>query len=240
MTIAAIIVAAGKGLRLGGDLPKQYRSIGGQMVLTHTLQVFIGCEKIDRIVCVISPEMQEHYQQAIEGLSSARLLPWVAGGADRAGSVLAGLEALAADPPDRVLIHDAARPFVTRDALLALCDAEGGALLAEPVVDALWRESENEADAPVPRQGLWRAQTPQAFPFDWILAAHRSAVGPPALDDAETYRRAGGSVALVPGPPENFKITTAMDLARAEKMVSGERHLEYRTGQGFGKPVSSR
>ena len=233
MTIAAIIVAAGKGLRLGGEIPKQYRSLGGHMVLTHTLQAFVDCAKIDRMVCVISPEMQEHYQQAIEGLHSSRLLPWVPGGADRAGSVLAGLEALAADPPDRVLIHDAARPFVTRDALLALCDAEGAALLAEPVVDALWRESENQADAPVSRQGLWRAQTPQAFPFDKILAAHRSASGPPALDDAETYRRAGGSMALILGSPDNFKITTAMDLSRAERIFSGERHVEYRTGQGF-------
>ena len=83
MTIAAIIVAAGKGLRLGGEIPKQYRSLGGHMVLTHTLQAFVDCAKIDRMVCVISPEMQVHYQQAIEGLHSSHLLPWVPGGADR-------------------------------------------------------------------------------------------------------------------------------------------------------------
>lgn len=233
MTIAAIVVAAGRGLRLGGDVPKQYRQLGDRMVLTHTLQALLACDQIDQIVCVISSEMQRSYEKAVSELALDRFLPWVVGAADRAGSVLAGLEALVPTAPARVLIHDAARPFVTQDALKALCNAEGGAILAEPVVDALWRESNQEADAPVPRQGLWRAQTPQAFPFEAILAAHRNAVEPPALDDAETFRRAGGTVALIPGTPDNFKITTAADLARAERMVSGEKVVEYRTGQGF-------
>ena len=233
MTIAAVIVAAGKGLRLGGDLPKQYRVLGGQMVLTRTLRAILACARIDHVVCVISPEMRSHYDQAVCTLQDLRLCPPVAGGSDRAASVRAGLEALATKAPERVLIHDAARPFVTPDGLEALCEIDGGAILAEPVVDALWRETEGFAATPVPRTGLWRAQTPQAFPFEPILAAHRAATNANALDDAETYRSAGGTVRLLPGRPENFKITTADDLDRAAKMISTENAMEYRTGQGF-------
>lgn len=234
MTIAAVIVAAGKGVRLGGAVPKQYRSVGGRMILTRTVEALMECGRIDRVICVISPEMRETYEKAVAGLDPARLLAPAPGGADRAASVQAGLAALEPLAPDRVLIHDAARPFVTAEALDALCDARDGAILAEPVVDALWRGAGGAADSPVPRAGLWRAQTPQAFPFGKILAAHRSGTGgPPALDDAETYRRAGGRVALIPGPPENFKITTAADLARAARVVAAEAPMEYRTGQGF-------
>lgn len=234
MTIAAVVVAAGRGLRLGGEIPKQYLTIGGRMVLTRTVEALMACGRIDRIVCVISPEMTPAYDRAVADLDPARLLPPASGGETRAASVLAGLAALEPMDPARVLIHDAARPFVTVEALDALCTAGGGAILAEPVVDALWRESDGLADTPMPRDGLWRAQTPQAFPFALIVEAHRSAAGSrPALDDAESFRRAGGRVTLIPGAPENFKITTAADLARAERLAATEAPMEYRTGQGF-------
>jgi len=233
MTIAAIIVAAGKGLRLGGPVPKQYQPLAGRMVLTRTIKAILSCDAIDLVQVAISPDARELYDRAVTGLETERLLAPVDGGDDRAGSVHRALEALERLAPDRVLIHDAARPFVTPGLLARLCSAEGGAILAEPVVDALWRGSEGLADQPISRENLWRAQTPQAFPFADILAAHRAGTGTPALDDAEIFRRAGHPVALIPGQPENFKITTAADLARAERLAAQEAEMEYRTGQGF-------
>src|SRR5699024_3613022 len=118
--------------------------------------------------------------------------------------------------------------------IAALLAAPGAAILAEPVVDALWREGADGTDAPVARAGLWRAQTPQCFPYAELLAAHREDAEsgrPPALDDAEIFRRAGHLVGLIPGNPENFKITTAEDLARASRFLAPP--VETRTGQGF-------
>ena len=136
-----------------------------------------------------------------------------------------------------MLIHDAARPFASPALYSALANhaqSGEGAIAAEPVVDALWREADGMADAAAPRAGLWRAQTPQAFPYGTLLAAHRAG-GPPALDDAEVFRRAGGRVRLIPGEPENFKITTAADLARAEGLVAAQetQMTDIRVGHGF-------
>ncbi|MEM9140619.1 MAG: bifunctional 2-C-methyl-D-erythritol 4-phosphate cytidylyltransferase/2-C-methyl-D-erythritol 2,4-cyclodiphosphate synthase [Pseudomonadota bacterium] len=238
MSTAALIVAAGKGLRLGGPVPKQFQDLGGMMVLTRTVRAVLRSKRIDHALVVIHPDYRDLYETAIQTIQDARLLPPVPGGAERAESVRFGLEALATHAPDRVLIHDGARPFLTEDDIDALVLGTDGAILAEPVADALWREGaeDHSADKPVPRQGLWRAQTPQAFPFGQILAAHRaSAEDPsPALDDAETFRRAGHSVALIPGNADNFKITTAADMARAKKLVQVEEPImEHRTGHGF-------
>ncbi|MEM7189040.1 MAG: bifunctional 2-C-methyl-D-erythritol 4-phosphate cytidylyltransferase/2-C-methyl-D-erythritol 2,4-cyclodiphosphate synthase [Pseudomonadota bacterium] len=237
MRVSALIVAAGKGERLGGAVPKQYQLLGGQMILTRTLNAVLACDLIDHVICVIHPDARALYDDAIADLSPERLRPPIDGGSDRATSVRLGLEALSADPPDRVLIHDAARPFVPASSVATLSAQNDAAILAEPVVDALWHEEDGHAERPVPRDGLWRAQTPQAFPFDRILAAHRAGASgeTPALDDAETYRRHGGSVRLVSGSPDNFKITTAADMARAERLLRerSEDTMEIRTGHGF-------
>ncbi|MEM6679607.1 MAG: 2-C-methyl-D-erythritol 2,4-cyclodiphosphate synthase, partial [Pseudomonadota bacterium] len=162
--------------------------------------------------------------------------------------------------PEVVLVHDAARPFASPalwDALIDAAAAGEGAIAAERVVDALWREgAEARAETPCPRAGLWRAQTPQAFPFEALLAAHQAEAGAetPALDDAEVFRRAGHSVRLIPGEPDNFKITTPSDLARAERIARAipeteegpeeapqqapqqapmETQMDVRTGHGF-------
>ena len=232
MQIAAVIVAAGQGTRLGGVVPKQYRDLAGEPVLTRTLRAMLAAP-VDAVLVAIDPAARDAYDRAASPVGSPRLLPPVAGGDTRARSVRNALEALEPHGPARVLVHDAARPFVAPDRIGALLDAPGAAILAEPVVDALWREADGKAEAPVPRAGLWRAQTPQCFPFAELLAAHRAqaAAEPPALDDAEIFRRAGHAVALVPGHPENFKITTSDDLARAERLLA--RPLETRTGQGF-------
>jgi 2-C-methyl-D-erythritol 4-phosphate cytidylyltransferase/2-C-methyl-D-erythritol 2,4-cyclodiphosphate synthase len=160
----------------------------------------------------------------------------VPGGASRQESVLAGLESLAADPPERVLIHDGARPFVdaaTIDRVLAALDTHAGAIPAIPVADTLKRaQADRTIQETVPRGGLWRAQTPQGFRFEEILAAHRHAAGSAeASDDAAVMERAGHPVGLVDGNPENVKVTTQDDLTRAERWLAGA--AETRVGQGF-------
>ncbi|HUF86317.1 MAG TPA: bifunctional 2-C-methyl-D-erythritol 4-phosphate cytidylyltransferase/2-C-methyl-D-erythritol 2,4-cyclodiphosphate synthase [Thermohalobaculum sp.] len=238
MRTATVIVAAGRGARLGGPVPKQYRRIGGEMVLTRTLRAALAAPGIDAVLAAIAPGAEPLYAEAAAPLGDPRLLPPVPGGAQRADTVRLALEALERDPPEIVLVHDAARPFASPALFAALAGqarAGTGAIAAEPVADALWRESQGHADTPVPRTGLWRAQTPQAFPYAALLAAHRAPVpetAPPALDDAEVFRRAGHAVRLVPGEPENFKITTAADLARAERHLEASMS-ETRTGQGF-------
>ncbi len=241
MSTAAIIVAAGRGTRLGGPVPKQYQRLGvapgAEMVLTRTLRAALACAELDAVLVAIHPDAAEMYAAAVAPLDDPRLLPPVHGGAERSDTVRLALEALAARTPEVVLIHDAARPFASPALYRALADharTGEGAIAAEPVVDALWREADGLADAPAPRAGLWRAQTPQAFPFDALLRAHQAG-GPPALDDAEVFRRAGGRVRLIPGEPENFKITTTADLARAEGLVAAReaRMNDIRVGHGF-------
>jgi 2-C-methyl-D-erythritol 4-phosphate cytidylyltransferase/2-C-methyl-D-erythritol 2,4-cyclodiphosphate synthase len=240
MQNAAIIVAAGQGLRLGGPLPKQYQHLGAEPVLTRTLRAVLAAP-VDAVLVAIHPEARALYDAAAAPIGDARLLAPVAGGLSRAESVRRGLEALEPHAPARVLVHDAARPFIAPGDIAALLvDGEAAgeaAILAEPVADALWRENEGLAAESVPRAGLWRAQTPQAFPFAALLAAHRAEAAsgrPPALDDAEVFRRAGHAVRLVQGSPENFKITTAADLDRARRLAgAGGGAPEFRTGQGF-------
>ncbi len=240
MSTAAIIVAAGKGLRLGGPVPKQFQMLGGEMILTRTIRALLAVDEITLVQTAIHPDAHGLYDQAVASITDPRLFAPVHGGQERADTVRIALEALEPQEPQRVLIHDAARPFVSYGMLSDLIAAKSAAILAEPVVDALWQETDGNADLPKPREGLWRAQTPQAFPYLEILAAHRASLEssePPALDDAEVFRRAGHQVTLVPGNPDNFKITTSVDLARAERLVRAQEQegmqLETRTGHGF-------
>ncbi|MEM7178641.1 MAG: 2-C-methyl-D-erythritol 2,4-cyclodiphosphate synthase [Pseudomonadota bacterium] len=236
MTFAVLIVAAGKGLRLGGPVPKQYQPLGDRLVLTRTLDNVLA-SATSLVQVAIHPDAAGLYDQATAEIDDPRLLPPVPGGAERAETVRLALEALAPHAPETVLVHDAARPFASPRLFnsLAARGAEGGAIAAEPVVDALWRaDVAGYATTPVPRDGLWRAQTPQAFPFATLLHAHRTASGPPALDDAEVFRNAGLPVALVPGETDNFKITTTADLARARRLIEQEEGaMDVRIGHGF-------
>lgn len=228
----ALVVAAGRGTRLGGPVPKQYRDLGGQPVLRRTLEMFAAHPRIAAIRVVTGPDDGAHYAAATTGLA---LLDPVVGGATRQDSVLNGLESLAAQAPEFVLIHDAARPFATSDLVDRLVAALGhapGAIAAVPVVDTLWRAIDSELDTLVPRERLWRAQTPQAFRFADILAAHRAAAGQALSDDAAVLRAAGGTVAVVEAAEANFKITTEADLARAQiQRLSATADL--RVGTGF-------
>jgi len=228
----ALIVAAGAGTRLGGEVPKQYLPLGGRAVLRHSVETFLRHPAISGVRAVISPEHRALYDNAVAGLS---ILPPVAGGASRQDSVRNGLESLAELQPDRVLIHDAARPFLTAeivDRTLAALDDTPGAVVAVPMTDTLKRGHDDRVAGTVDRSALWRAQTPQAFRFADILAAHRQAKGAAMTDDAAVAEAAGLPVKLVMGADDNFKITTADDLRRAERLV-GAAAQEFRTGAGY-------
>ena len=236
---AALIVAAGRGSRAMSDKGlKQYVAIGGTAVVARALAAFLAHPLIARVQVVIHDDDEALYRAAVADLGSEKLNPPVQGGATRQASVRLGLEALAADSPDAVFIHDAARPFVEPhdiDGVIGALSSAAGAIIAVPVVDTLKRDDGRGAVATtVAREGLWRAQTPQGFRFADILAAHRGAADSTDVftDDASIAEAFGLEVRLVAGSERNFKITDAADLARAEREV--ERVMgETRFGTGF-------
>jgi 2-C-methyl-D-erythritol 4-phosphate cytidylyltransferase/2-C-methyl-D-erythritol 2,4-cyclodiphosphate synthase len=232
MQTVALIVAAGRGQRFGSELPKQYHMLLGKPVLAHTLAAFAAHPRIDAVRAVIHPDDRPLYDAAARDVP--KLLTPVAGGADRQGSVLNGLESLAGDSVRHVLIHDGARPLISAaviDRSIAALTEAPGAIAALPVSDTLKRARGDAIGDTVDRTALWRAQTPQAFRFDCILQAHRQAAAG-ATDDAAVAERAGLTVRLVPGEEENLKITSADDLARAERLMLS-RLGDVRVGQGF-------
>ncbi len=227
MITAAIIVAAGRGTRAGGDMPKQWRMLAGRMVAEHTVVRFQHHVSIDQIIMVLPAD----------DMARAADFPGVTcvpGGDTRDASVLAGLNALSeTHAPDAVLIHDVARPCVSdqviSDVIAALATSPGAAP-ALAVTDALWRGKNDTVTGTQDRNGLYRAQTPQGFRFDAILTAHRAHPGN-AADDVEVARHAGLSVTIVAGDEANLKITTPADFARAEKLLRGQ--MDIRVGQGY-------
>ncbi len=230
---AALVVAAGRGVRFGGETPKQYAPLGGKPLLRHSLAALAGHPAVSQVRAVIDPADRPLYEAAGEGLP---LLPPVAGGTSRQESVRLGLESLADANPDRVLIHDGARPFVAPDMvnrILAALDEAPGAIAALPMTDTVKREADGRIAGTVERTGLWRAQTPQGFRFREILAAHKDASSALGLtDDAAVAEHAGLAVRLVEGSTANLKVTTPEDLARAERWLAGGGE-EIRTGFGF-------
>ena len=217
---AAIVVAAGQGLRAGGVVPKQFAQWRGKPLVRHSVEAFIRAG-LARVVVVIPAGGEALADEALAGLD----VDFVAGGASRQASVRAGLQRLAKSAPGAVLIHDAARPGVTQPVIARLIEAlssEPGAVPALAVIDSLYRDG----SGPVSRDRLHRIQTPQAFRFADILAAHRAWQGAAtAGDDAEVARAAGLEVALVEGDECLRKVTYAADL------VAVDRHP--RTGFGF-------
>lgn len=227
--VAVVLVAAGQGSRMGGGLPKQWRDLAGRMVAAHTVAAFRDAG-LSRLLLVIRPEDAPR--------AEALGLPWVAGGDSRSASVRAALAALQADPPELVLIHDAARPLVPRAVvarvLAALADAPAAAP-ALPVSDALWRGAEGVVSGTQPRDGLFRAQTPQGFRFAELAAAYAAHPGD-AADDVEVARAHGLAVAIVAGDEDNLKLTWPGDFARAEAILRGramDLRQELRLGNGY-------
>ena len=232
MSTAALILAAGRGIRLGGDIPKQYLPLAGQPVLRHSIIAFARHKAVDFVRVVIHADDGAAYEQAAAGHT---LLPPVTGGADRQESVRLGLESLTELAPARVLIHDGARPLVDAATISRCLDALAaapGAVAAVPLADTLKRDAAGLALGSIDRTGLWRAQTPQAFDFTGILAAHRAAAGAGLTDDAAVAERAGLAVRLVSGSEDNIKVTTRDDLMRAERLLAGMLG-DVRVGTGF-------
>ncbi|WP_428530974.1 bifunctional 2-C-methyl-D-erythritol 4-phosphate cytidylyltransferase/2-C-methyl-D-erythritol 2,4-cyclodiphosphate synthase [Rhodopila sp.] len=226
MRIAAILVAAGIGSRFGAETPKQFLSLAGKPVIRH------AAEALAAQVSLLQPVGDaDAIEAALSGV--ANCLPTIAGGATRQDSVGAGMEALAPHAPDIVLVHDAARPvipFGTIPALLAALRQSPGAIPAAPVADTLKRVVRGVITETVPRSGLFRAQTPQAFRFAALLAAYRSGLRE-ATDDASLLEAAGHTVAVVAGSDDNIKLTYPEDLVRLERIMAGR--LIPRIGTGF-------
>lgn len=227
----ALIVAAGRGARFGGGLPKQYRRLGGYPVLRHSAATFARHPDIAHVRVVIHSDDRALHDEAVDGLGIEDPVP---GGATRQDSVRLGLESLEAYAPETVLIHDAARPFIDAATIAKTVNClsgSDGALVAVPVVDTLKRGENGHVAGTVDRAGLYRAQTPQGFRYPAILAAHRAAAGRDLTDDAAVAEAAGLGISLVEGSEANFKITTEDDLARAERLLAASGTV--RVGSGF-------
>jgi 2-C-methyl-D-erythritol 4-phosphate cytidylyltransferase / 2-C-methyl-D-erythritol 2,4-cyclodiphosphate synthase len=235
--VAAVIVAAGRGERAPGEVPKQYRPIAGEPMIRSTLRAFLNHPRIDFVQPVINPNDDKIYQQAIAGLK--KLLPPVAGGATRQASVRAGLEALAGRAPALVLIHDAARPFVSVgliDRAIAAGRAAGAAVPGVALADTVKTVDDRAlVTQTLDRSQLRIVQTPQSFSFEPILEAHRRAAAAqckPFTDDAALAEWAGQRVSVFEGEPGNVKVTTTADFERAEIALLAALS-DVRTGNGF-------
>lgn len=230
MKTAAIIVAAGRGTRAGGDLPKQWREISGRKVIEHTISVFEGHPRVDEIVLVLA----QADLASFEASDLPERVKLAIGGVERWDSVRSGIDATQADI---VLIHDGARcclpPFVIDRVLDALVDHTAAAP-ALAVTDALWIGSKGAVTGTQDRNGLFRAQTPQGFHRSAIRDAHAK-FGVGSADDVEVARRAGLDVVIVEGDEANLKITTPADFARAAAILQPktENQMDIRTGNGF-------
>ncbi|WP_119391891.1 bifunctional 2-C-methyl-D-erythritol 4-phosphate cytidylyltransferase/2-C-methyl-D-erythritol 2,4-cyclodiphosphate synthase [Taklimakanibacter lacteus] len=237
MKIGAVVVAAGTGSRAGGEKPKQYQSIGGRPVVWWALKSFCDHPLVSHIQPVIGASQETLFAQAAAGLA---VEPPITGGATRQESCRLGLEALAKHDLTHVLIHDAARPFISADLIsrvIAGLKEHQGVVPGIAVADTIKKAPQGTIERTIDRSGLWVVQTPQGFAFAAIRAAHEQArqSGQANLtDDAAVAELAGVTVAVVPGGPENRKMTTFDDLAEANRSFSKSLNAlaDIRTGMG--------
>ncbi|MBL4748991.1 MAG: bifunctional 2-C-methyl-D-erythritol 4-phosphate cytidylyltransferase/2-C-methyl-D-erythritol 2,4-cyclodiphosphate synthase [Amylibacter sp.] len=230
MKRTGLILAAGRGTRAGGGLPKQYRMLAGEPILRHSIRAILASTRIDTVRVVIHPDDIDHYNQCISGITDTRLQPPVYGADTRSASALNGLRACTGD---LVFIHDGARPLLPLNALERVIDAletNRAAFLALPVTDALWQVDGKNATTAQPRDTLWRGQTPQAFHLNDILAAHVAA-DHAADDDVALARLTGLDVVAVLGSELNMKVTQPEDFALAERLLGST--MDIRVGNGF-------
>lgn len=241
MNIGIVIVAAGRGERAGSaEGPKQYRLIGGQPVIAHTLRAFLSWRRADPVIVVIHPDDRYLFAEAVADVDSATGVIVTLGGATRQQSVLAGLQALAATGATHVMIHDGARPFVDHpllDRIAARLEAQDDAVLpAIAVTDTLKRGVGGTVQETVARDGLYAAQTPQSFRLRPILDAHEKAVAAGRsdfTDDCSIAEWAGMQVRLVEGAPDNVKLTVKRDITMADERFAATRLPDVRTGNGY-------
>lgn len=231
LQIAAVVLAAGRGERAGGAAPKQYRPVAGRPLLSWTLRNLLALDDVGPVQVVHDPAHRDRYDVAVEEFD---LLPPVSGGATRQDSALRGLEALAAHDPRHVMVHDAARPFVSSNLVgrlrAALDKGAEGVIPVLPVTDTVKRRRGEVVAGTLDRRDLALAQTPQAFRYASLLSAHRACAGRDLTDDAAVAEAAGLTVATVAGDIGNMKATTAGDLADAESRLEAR---EVRVGTAF-------
>jgi 2-C-methyl-D-erythritol 4-phosphate cytidylyltransferase / 2-C-methyl-D-erythritol 2,4-cyclodiphosphate synthase len=230
----ALILSGGSGIRFGTERPKQYLPLGTRAVIRHAVDTFIDHPGIDAVRIVRRPQDVTLYEDAFSGIS---ILDPVDGGETRQESVLRGLESLEDIAPKSVLIHDGARPFPNASLITRTLEALNSHLAvipALPVFDTIKQVSTDAKtiEKTLDRQKLWRAQTPQAFDYKAILAAHRDTAGMELTDDAMVAEHAGIPVTIVDGNEENIKITTQEDLQQAKKMLDLGT-VVTRVGTGF-------
>ena len=230
MHVTAIVPAAGGGTRMAGALPKQYLPLAGIPLLARTLQALRASGRVDSLILVVPPGQEARCRTEILepfGLHADAVVP---GGADRQASVFAGLSRIP-EGTDLVLVHDGARPFITTEVIQAAVSAAaavGAAAVAVPVTDTIKVADPDGSVKETPERGrLWAAQTPQVFRPALLREAHRQALqdGFRSTDDSALVERLGHPVRLVPGSPENVKITTTADLALADHILQA-RHRE--------------
>lgn len=228
MKIGVVIAAAGSGKRMGGTVKKQFLCLKGKPVLLHTVDLFTGLEEVQEIVIVTGAEDMEQTQSLLKPYPSIRVVP---GGKERQDSVFAGLQALS--DSEYVLIHDGARPFVSRSAIQRLVNTvkvRKAAILAVPVKDTIKQVNDQGMviNTP-PRESLWAVQTPQAFHLPLIMDAYAQAYehGFYGTDDASLVERFGGEVSIAMGEYTNIKITTPEDLWMGEMILSKKAEKEF-------------
>ncbi|HET7024093.1 MAG TPA: 2-C-methyl-D-erythritol 4-phosphate cytidylyltransferase [Gemmatimonadales bacterium] len=220
--VGVVVVAAGRGVRAGGGVPKQFRDLAGVPLLLRALRPFTGHPDVAQVALVLPAESVVHPPEWLAGLRGEGLV-FVAGGSERSDSVRAGLDALRAECRT-VLVHDGARPFVERDlidAVIAGARAGEGIVPAIPEGDTLKQVAADgkTIERTVPRDGLWRAQTPQGFPREMLVAAYQRPRTAAATDDAGVVEAGGGHVRIIPGSPRNIKVTSPADLELAELLA---------------------
>ena len=229
MGAGAVIVAAGRGSRVGGDVPKQWQPLCGRTVASRTVETFLAAPEVGPVIFVHHPNDADLAAE----FGARGDVTLTHGGATRDASVRAGLEALQTKDVHKVLIHDVARPLVSASLITKVISALNGCdavAPAVPVSDALWRGASGHVTGMQDRTGLFRAQTPQGFKLEAILAAHREHAGG-AHDDVEVALGAGMQVEIVEGDPDNIKITEKDDFARAARLVRDR--MGFRIGSGF-------
>lgn len=234
MSVAAVVVAAGRGERLGGSVPKAFVPLAGRPLLAYSLEALAAVRAVERVVPVLAPRDRGRWDAVAAELGGMpKLAAPVGGGARRQDSVGAGLAALGGEAT-WVLVHDAARPLVRAEAVERVLEAarrDGAAILASPARDTLKRVREGRVLDTPPRSELWGAQTPQAFAVALLreALAKAEADGFTGTDDAQLVERLGAAVAVVPGDPDNLKITDPADLVLAELLLRERQGSRPRT-----------
>ena len=212
MTTVAIIVAAGKGNRAGGKVPKQWRKIAGKLVVDWSIDAFKNHSLVDFVIVVLPPNHTLHRDDVMTCV----------GGKSRSLSVYNGLIAAKSLSPDKVLIHDVARPAVSENIItdiISSINEETGAAPGLPITDALWKISDGEVEKTLDRDFVFRAQTPQGFPYSKILEAHKHRSSERAFDDVELAKKSGLKVMLKTGHKDNMKITTPEDFSKMSRIL---------------------